>query len=570
MASACSLRCDEQLLCSICLHVFSEPVSTPCGHNYCMACITGYWASSGQIKCPLCMKKFRRRPQLLVNTGFRDMVEHFKSISERDEEDIHVKPGEVPCDICLVPKLKAEKTCLVCLASYCQLHLEPHQRVATLKKHQLVDPVSDLEERVCKRHDKMLELFCREDQTCVCFMCLKDDHAAHEAVPLELAFRERRVQLDCVTSEMNMKENSKSRSMKEIKHSADRSKKASEKEIADIADVFTALVVSRERHQDELIEVIRKKQDAAQKTAEDRVTQLELEVAELRRRRSEMEQLLQTEDHLLLLQSCPSLLPAQTEDIFNPRSSSIPPSTSDLLDLSQQSYVATVKEAAAQMEKSLSNEMDMLIQKVRFDCCDAEQMPDGFVRAWTPPRDKLMMIQQNDAVDVTLDAYTAHKSLIVSEDGKQLSFRHGRPSLTALFGRRFQLQSYVLGKEGFSSGRFYYEVDVSESRRWVLGVAKESVHREVLFTTRPEDGCWTLIRYYDSFQGDSTQTWMNICFQMPQTVGVFVDYEKGEVSFYDVDARTLIYSHLGCAFIEGIPALTSFLYSLVGASAVET
>ncbi|XP_034382317.1 E3 ubiquitin-protein ligase TRIM38-like [Cyclopterus lumpus] len=566
---ACSLLCDEQLLCSICLHVFSEPVSTPCGHNYCKTCITGYWASSSQIKCPLCMKKFRRRPQLLVNTGFRDMVEHFKNMSERDEDDILVKPGEVPCDICLVPKLKAQKTCLVCLASYCQLHLEPHQRVTTLKKHQLVDPVSNLDDRVCKRHDKMLELFCRKDQMCVCFMCLKDDHATHKAVPLELAFRERKVQLNCVTSEMIMMENTTSRSIKQIKHSADQSKKESEKEIADIAEVFTALVVSRVRRQAELIEVIQKNQEAAQKPAEDHVTQLELKVAELRRRRSEMEQLLQTEDQLLLLQSCPSLLPAHTEDLFDPRSHSNRPSTSDLHDLSQQSCVATVKKAVVQMEKTLSNEMVMLIHKVRFDCCEAGQIPDliEFDReVWTPPRDKLMMIQQNDAVDVILDAYTAHNRLIVSEDGKQLRFGHGPPSLTTFFGRRFQLQSYILGKEGFSSGRFYYEVQITGSRGWVLGVAKESVHRETLFTCSPEEGCWTLgsCNYYQSYlpQTCMDASWTN----NKHTVGVFVDYEKGEVSFYDVDARTLIYSYSGCAFIETIPALKTFLYFLAGAS----
>ncbi|XP_068587455.1 E3 ubiquitin/ISG15 ligase TRIM25-like [Cebidichthys violaceus] len=307
MASASSLPCDEQLLCSICLNVFTEPVSTPCGHNYCKTCITGYWASGGQTQCPLCMKKFRRRPQLQVNTGFRDMVEHFKDRRVRDEDNIIVKPGEVSCDICLVPKLKAQKTCLGCLASYCQLHLEPHQRVATLKKHQLINTVSNLEDRVCKKHDKMLELLCRKDQMRVCFMCLKDDHATHKAVPLEQAFRERKVQLDCVTSGMKMKENTKSMSIKEIKYSADQSKKESEKQIADIAEVFTALVVSRERRQAELIEVIQKKQKAAQQQAEDHVTQLEQEVAELRRRSFEMEQFLQTEDHLRLLQRWPSL-----------------------------------------------------------------------------------------------------------------------------------------------------------------------------------------------------------------------------------------------------------------------
>ncbi|XP_024861393.1 tripartite motif-containing protein 29 [Kryptolebias marmoratus] len=92
------------------------------------------------------------------------------------------KPGEVPCDVCMDLNTKALKTCLVCLVSYCQLHLGPHRH---LKNHKLVDPVSNLEDRVCKRHDKLLELFCRTDQESICPMCLNDTHVAHDTVPLE-------------------------------------------------------------------------------------------------------------------------------------------------------------------------------------------------------------------------------------------------------------------------------------------------------------------------------------------------------------------------------------------------
>ncbi|XP_031169480.1 E3 ubiquitin-protein ligase TRIM39-like [Sander lucioperca] len=580
MASASSLLCEEQLLCSICLDAFTEPVSTPCGHNYCKACITGYWASSGQVQCPLCMKKFRKRQQLQVNTEFRDMVEHFNNMRVRGDNDILAKPGEVPCDICLEPKLKAQKTCLVCLASYCQSHLEPHQRVKSLKKHQLIDPVSNLEDRVCKMHDKMFELFCREDQMCVCFMCLKDNHATHEAIPLERAFKERKVELGYVMSEIKMMENTKSRRIKEIKSSVEQSKKKLDKEIADIAEVFTALVVSLQRSQADLIKVIQEKQKAAQKEAEDCMTQLEQEVAESRKRRSEMEQLLQTEDHLHLLQSCPSLLfPAHTEDLFNPLSYSTSPLTSDLYDISRQSYVGMVKKAAAHMEKKLCNEMEMLIHEVRLsDGCEADEQPDAaekvmtdeFVKeVWTPLQDKLMMIQQCNAVDVTLDAYTANSKLMVSQDGKQLRFAVGLPSRTALFGRSFVRQPFVLGREGFFSGRFYYEVRVSASKGWLLGVVKESINREILFFPTPEEGGWTFVKIYNPISQVHEEYFANTFSNAPlylrqrsQTVGVFVDYEKGEVSFYDVEARTLIYSYTGCAFMETPPAQKDILYSM--------
>ncbi|XP_041819790.1 E3 ubiquitin-protein ligase TRIM39-like [Chelmon rostratus] len=568
MASATSLPCEEQLLCSICLGVFSEPVSTPCGHNYCKACITGYWASSDLAQCPLCKKDFRDRPQLHVNTGFRDMVEHFSSMRVRGEDGILAKPGEVPCDVCLGPKLKAQKTCLVCLASYCQHHLAPHQRVAGLKKHRLIDPVSNLEDWVCKKHDKMLDLFCQVDGMCVCFMCLKDDHATHHAVPLEHEFRERKARLASATSEIKMMEKTKSKSIKETKRLAKQSKKESEKEIAAIVEVFATLVVSLRRSQAELVEVIREKQRAAGKQAEDHVTQLEQEVAELRRKRSQMEQLLQAEDHLRLLQSSPSLCsPEGTGDLFDPLSSSTPPFTSDLSDISPQSYMGLVKKAVAQMEKTLSNEMEMLTHEVRLsDGCEAVVQPeaaerlmtDEFIKeGWCPPQDKLMMIQQCHAVDVTMDAYTANSRLVVSTDGKQLRSGGGRLFFHALFGRRFIHEPFVLGKDGFSSGRFYYEVQVSGSKNCVLGVVKESVSMEMHGCPTPEDGAWTFVKWFNYNSPLNPKL---------QTVGVFVDYEEGEVSFYDVDARTLIYSYTGCTFSETMPALQAFLFSVTGTS----
>lgn len=216
-------------------------------------------------------------------------------------------------------------------------------------------------------------------------------------------FGERKAQLGDVMSEIKMMENAKKRNIKEIKYLAEQSKKESENEVADIAEVFTALVVSLQRSQAELIEFMQEKQKDALKQAKDHVTQLEQEVAELRRRKSEMEQLLQTEDHLCLLHSWPSLyIPVHTEDLFNPLSHSTPAFTLDLSDIRRQSYV--VKKAVAQMENTLTNEIETLIHEVRFsDGCEAARQPaaaekwmtDEFIKeVWDPPQDKLMMIQQ--------------------------------------------------------------------------------------------------------------------------------------------------------------------------------
>ncbi|CAL8290298.1 unnamed protein product, partial [Lota lota] len=183
MASATSWS-EENFSCSICLDVFNSPVSTPCGHNFCRTCITTFWDGRVQYKCPVCNNLFQTRPDLQVNTFISEMVKQFRS-SVRVKEQPCVEPGEVPCDVCTGTQLKAVKSCLVCFMSYCQTHLEPHQRVAVLKRHLLVEPMDRLEDRMCKKHDRLLELFCQTEQVCVCQFCTVLDHKSHPVVPLK-------------------------------------------------------------------------------------------------------------------------------------------------------------------------------------------------------------------------------------------------------------------------------------------------------------------------------------------------------------------------------------------------
>uniref|UniRef100_UPI0037E8D088 zinc-binding protein A33-like n=1 Tax=Semicossyphus pulcher TaxID=241346 RepID=UPI0037E8D088 len=182
MATDSSFLSEDQFLCSICLDVFTEPVSIPCGHNFCKVCISLHWQEKEQCKCPLCNHKFNKGLKLCVNTAFRDVVENFKKQNEISNNN-SLKPGQVACDCCLSNKFKASKTCLVCLTSFCETHLEPHRQVDALKMHKLTNPVHNLEDKICKKHNRILELFCRNDQTRICVLCT--EHSAHVTVPLE-------------------------------------------------------------------------------------------------------------------------------------------------------------------------------------------------------------------------------------------------------------------------------------------------------------------------------------------------------------------------------------------------
>ncbi|XP_034722414.1 tripartite motif-containing protein 29-like [Etheostoma cragini] len=229
-----------------------------------------------------------------------------KASSSSSEQQVS-KPGEVPCDVCTGTKLKALKSCLVCLASYCETHLEPHLTTSGLKSHQLIDPGENLEGRMCTKHDKPLELFCKTDQTCVCMLCTVLDHKTHDVVPLKEEYKGKKAELGKTEAEIQQMIQKRRLKVQEIKHSVELSEEAADRELAEGVQVFTSLKESVERGLNELINTIKEKQKTTEKQAEAFITELEQEISELMKRSTEVEQLSRSEDHLHLLQRVQSL-----------------------------------------------------------------------------------------------------------------------------------------------------------------------------------------------------------------------------------------------------------------------
>ncbi|XP_065263258.1 probable E3 ubiquitin-protein ligase TRIML1 [Emys orbicularis] len=155
----------------------------------------------------------------------------------------------------------------------------------------------------------------------------------------------------------------------------------------------------------------------------------------------------------------------------------------------------------------------------------------------------------DEKVNVTLDPDTAHPRLVLSEDQKSVRWGFTRQNLPNNL-ERFDNDPFVLGCEGFTSGRHCWEVEVGEARSWVLGVARESVSRKGRISVSPEQGFWALRRSgagwlvaYTSPEGT------HLPFaDKPRRIRVSLDYERGQVTFFDVDNEALIFTFPPASF----------------------
>ncbi|XP_060927576.1 zinc finger protein RFP-like [Limanda limanda] len=514
MASASSLLSEERLLCSICLDVFTDPVSILCGHNFCSSCLHTYWDSGDTCQCPMCKREFSTRPELQVNTVMSELAVEFKKL-------VQVKastPGpqlpavDVLCDICSEIKEKAVKSCLTCLTSFCESHLEPHRRVAVLKGHTLLEPVKNLDDRMCKTHNKMTELYCLKEQAFICVLCFTADHKGHNAVPLEEQYEKVAATKDEAQANMQKLIQTRIEKIVEVEKLLDVRRVDSEKEEQAAVQVFTELIQSIQTSQAELVEAIQQRHRGIKQKGEEFLKELRREVTELKSRSSQLEHLSQSQDHYHFLQSFLTL--------SKPPHESCPDTDLDP-DLSFQDMQGHLTRLKQRVEEIMEEFLEIRMKRMR-----------------------------EHAVDLTLDPDTAFKALVISEDAKQVTVKDNfEKDKVKDNPKRFDKYREVLAKEGFMTGKFYFEVQVKGKIRWFVGVVRESVERKSWRALSVENGfwCFSLVEGKYRTTADSEPI---ILKEELQKLGVFVDYNKGEVSFYNADSKSLIGCITGCCFTE--------------------
>ncbi|KAL7884139.1 hypothetical protein AOLI_G00069090 [Acnodon oligacanthus] len=348
MAEA-ALKTLDSFNCPICLDLLKDPVAIPCGHSFCLDCIEGCWAQddqSGVYSCPQCRHSFTPRPVLNKNTMLAELAEGLRKtrLKAAPPAGSPAGSGDVECDVCTGSKLRAVKSCLVCLASYCEAHIQPHYESPALKKHKLAEASMNLQEKICSVHDKLLEIFCRTDQQCICYLCVMDEHSGHKTVSAAAERSEKQKQLVENQRKFQQRIQQTENKLQELRQAMDNLRCSAQAAVEDSEKIFTELIESIERRRSEVKELIRAQEKTELSQAEDLLKKLEQEIADLRRRDAELEQLSRSEDHIHFLQSFQSF--------------SAPPQPADLprITISPQFSVEELRKAVAGVIERVSPE----------------------------------------------------------------------------------------------------------------------------------------------------------------------------------------------------------------------
>ncbi|XP_076126749.1 tripartite motif-containing protein 16-like isoform X1 [Alosa pseudoharengus] len=523
MAEATSINQDI-FMCPICLDLLKDPVTLNCGHNYCTGCIKGCWDQEDQkgvYSCPQCRQTFTPRPVLNKNNFVAELVEQFRKtlIQGRPtaSPQCFAGPGDVECDSCTGRKLKAVKSCLACLLSYCETHLQRHDELFSGKRHNVVDVTGQLQDKICTQHQRLLEVFCRTDQSCVCVLCL-DEHKGHDTVSAAAERTEKQKEMEETKRKLQQRLQEREKELLELWKAVETLKNSAQTAMEDSERIFTELIRSIERRRSEVTELIRAQEKAEVSRAEGLLKQLEQEIAELKRRDAELEQLSHTEDHINFLKNFQSVSPqSQSKDLSS-------------ASVSQSWSFEAVKKSVSTLKGQLEDFFKQEVLKISAAVSDVQAV-------FTEPVTREEFLKYS--CHFTLDPNTAHRRLHLSEGNRRVERRTELQSY-ADHPERFDKWHQVLCREGVS-GRCYWEVERSRQGGFIA-VSYKSISRKGggnnLFGWN--DQSWSLDHSSSTFSHNNKKT--NLPLVASSRIGVYVDHSAGTLAFYSIsDTMTLLH-----------------------------
>ncbi|XP_056373621.1 E3 ubiquitin/ISG15 ligase TRIM25-like [Hyla sarda] len=493
MASA-ALR--DELDCSICLITYKDPVMLRCGHNFCRVCIDRVLDTqdqSGLYSCPECREEFQERPTLMRNIALRNIMENFLVTRPTPTE-----PG-IFCTYCVDSPVPAVKSCLLCEASLCDKHLGFHSKTP---EHVLSEPRTSLENRKCSVHKKILEYYCTEDAACICVSCgLAEEHRGHQVEMMDEASEKKKKKLRNVLQKLIKK---REETEERVRSLEERRRKAQEKSSED-AERVTALFIDMRRRLDDLekrvLSAISRQEKEESLSLSALIHQLEIKKDELSRKMRHIEELCNMADPLTVLQD---------------------PDTGNLCDPE---------------EGERDDDTGGHDKAHDVDDLDVTVISDTFHTLCDIISGIRSGIYEEDPTDILLDVNTAGNYLLISDDLKtatETEEKQNRPETA----EKFQDYPQVMSRRRFTSGRHYWDVEISRSGWRRVGMCYPSIDRRGdQSVVGNNNKSWGLLRNWNNYQyyviHDSKQIWLphNISIDRFR---ICLDYEAGQLSFYEL------------------------------------
>ncbi|XP_044224888.1 tripartite motif-containing protein 16-like [Thunnus albacares] len=530
--------------CSICPDLLKDPVTIPCGHSYCMSCIKGFWDGEDEKKiysCPQCRRTFTPRPVLVKNTMLADLMEELKKTGLQAAPADHCYAGleDVACDVCTGRKLKAIKSCLHCLISYCEKHLQFHYESPRFKKHKLVDPSKKLQENICSRHDEVMKMFCRTDQQSICYLCSADEHKGHDTVSAAAERTERQRELEVSRQNIQQRIQDREEDVKLLQQEVEAVSRSADKAVEDSEKIFTELISLIQKRSSDVKQQIRSQQETEVSRVKELQEKLEQEITELKRKDAELKQFSHTEDHNQFLHN-PSL--SQLSE----------PTDSFSINIRPLRYFEDVTAAVSELRDKLQ---DILREKWTNISLTVTEV--DVLLSEAEPKTRAGFLKYSH--EITLDPNTANTYLLLS-DGNRKAERMTQKQPHSSHPDRFIDYCQVLSRESLT-GRCYWEVEWRGGKVRVA-VAYKNISRaggsnKCIFGLN--DKSWALRCDTNSYIFWFNNITTPVSGPQSSRVGVYLDHRAGILSFYSVSETMTLLHRVQTRFTQPLYAGLGFV-----------
>ncbi|XP_070779277.1 tripartite motif-containing protein 16-like [Enoplosus armatus] len=448
---------------------------------------------------------------------------------------------DVVCDSCMDSPSKALKSCLTCQVSYCEAHLRPHLENAKFQNHRLVDPLHDIDCRTCEVHQLPLERFCLVDGCCVCLDCENQEHKGHTTAPVGEARTQIETEQQKKQEEISQSFSAAEKAIGKLQSNSDLIKSSVQEVCAVVEQQFTRLQTTVEEARKGAAEVLQGEQRRALRQAESIQAHLEQRRAELMKTLAQMNKLSRSKSDVDFLQEY-SEWKKGVADVC------LPLAYINRMD-HLNSYVQVVTDATQELcDLILSSYRDKL--NLIWKSGTKSQMPQSQPSSLPDPETREDFLKYTRML--TFDPDTTHNFLRVMVDNRKLTntspWQHSYPD----HPDRFEYWRQAMTSESLYLGKHYIEVELSGEGAHV-GVTYKSIDRkgeQSASCITGNDFSWCMGRNSRGFFAWHADVEMPLEVTDITRIGLYVDFPRGSVSFYDVTGAMRLLHKYTADFIE--------------------